>query len=86
MGNKRYTYELEYGTDSLEIHRDAITPEDRVLIVDDVLATGGTAAAKKALVESVGAETIGFAFLIELDPLEGRKRLGDTRVVSLIHA
>jgi adenine phosphoribosyltransferase len=80
-----HSYELEYGTDSLEVHIDAVGPEDVVLIVDDVLATGGTAAAKRALVESMGARTAGFAFLIELDFLAGRERLGDARVVSLIH-
>jgi len=80
-----HSYELEYGTDSLEVHTDAIGPQDVVLIVDDVLATGGTAAAKCALVESMGARTAGFAFLIELDFLAGRERLGDARIVSLIH-
>lgn len=78
-------YELEYGTDSLEIHEDAMGPGDKVLIVDDVLATGGTAAAKNMLVESAGAETVGFAFLIELDFLGGRAKLGEKRIISLIH-
>ncbi|MBN2404539.1 MAG: adenine phosphoribosyltransferase [Coriobacteriia bacterium] len=78
-------YALEYGTDSLEIHEDAMGPSDRVLIVDDVLATGGTAAAKASLVSSSGAETMGFAFLIELDFLSGREKLGDRKIVSLIH-
>ncbi len=80
-----HTYDLEYGTDSLEVHVDALRPDDVVLIVDDVLATGGTAAAKGALVRDMGATIAGFAFLIELDFLEGRKRLGDARVVSLVH-
>lgn len=82
----RADYELEYGTDSLEIHADALGPDDRVLIVDDVLATGGTAAAKRHLVEMTGAACAGFAFLIELDFLGGRAKLGDdARIVSLIH-
>ena len=79
-------YELEYGTDSLEVHCDAIGADDKVLIVDDVLATGGTAAAKAGLVEQVGATVVGFAFLIELDFLNGRDKLpDDSRIVSLIH-
>ncbi len=80
-----HTYELEYGTDSLEVHTDAFGPGDRVLIVDDVLATGGTAAAKAALVHEMGATVVGFAFLIELDFLGGRDKLGESRIVSLIH-
>ena len=78
-------YELEYGTDSLEMHLDAITEDDVVLIVDDVLATGGTAAAKANLATTPGATLAGFAFLIELDFLHGREKLGDSKVVSLIH-
>ncbi len=78
-------YALEYGTDSLEMHLDAIDPEDVVLIVDDVLATGGTAAAKAQLAASTGAEVVGLAFLIELDFLQGRRKLGDAKIVSLIH-
>jgi adenine phosphoribosyltransferase len=80
-----HTYELEYGTDALEVHTDAFGPGDRVLIVDDVLATGGTAAAKAALVEKMGATVVGFAFLIELDFLRGREKLGGANIVSLIH-
>lgn len=81
-----HTYELEYGTDSLEVHTDAIAAGDVVLIVDDVLATGGTAAAKAALVETMGAKVAGFAFLIELDFLGGRSKLAeDADVISLIH-
>ncbi len=80
-----HTYELEYGTDSLEVHTDAFVPGDRVLIVDDVLATGGTAAAKAALAEKMGALVVGFAFLIELDFLGGREKLADARIISLIH-
>lgn len=80
-----HEYALEYGTDALEVHVDALEAGDVVLIVDDVLATGGTAAAKAALVRSMGATVAGFAFLIELDFLSGRARLGDDKVVSLIH-
>lgn len=78
------TYDLEYGTDTLEMHDDAITLADVVLIIDDVLATGGTAAAKAELVRSTGATVAGFAFLMELDFLHGREKLGDMRIVSLI--
>jgi adenine phosphoribosyltransferase len=78
-------YDLEYGTDSLEVHVDAIGEGDKVLIVDDVLATGGTAAAKAQLVEQSGGEVAGFAFLIELDFLDGRSKLGDQRIFTLIH-
>ena len=78
-------YALEYGTDTLEMHMDAIGPEDTVLIVDDVLATGGTAAAKAMLATSTGAKLAGFAFLIELDFLGGRQKLGEVPIVSLIH-
>jgi adenine phosphoribosyltransferase len=80
------TYDLEYGTDSLEVHADAVGPGDKVLIVDDVLATGGTAAAKAELVTATGAEVAGFAFLIELDFIGGRAKLPDgAKIVSLIH-
>jgi adenine phosphoribosyltransferase len=77
-------YELEYGTDALEMHRDAIEEGDRVLIVDDVVATGGTAAATGRLVEHLGGQVAGFAFLIELEALGGRDRLDGHRVHSLI--
>jgi adenine phosphoribosyltransferase len=80
-----HTYELEYGSDTLEVHMDAVVPGDVVLIVDDVLATGGTAAAKGSLVEKMGATVAGFAFLIELDFLGGRSKLGEPKIVSLIH-
>jgi adenine phosphoribosyltransferase len=80
------TYALEYGTDSLEMHTDAVGPGDVVLIVDDVLATGGTAAAKAELVVQTGAAVAGFAFLIELDFLDGRSKLPpDSPITSLIH-
>ena len=72
---EREEYELEYGTDLLEIHRDAIRPGEQVLIVDDVLATGGTAAATLRLVERLGGEVVGLAFFIELAFLHGRDRL-----------
>jgi adenine phosphoribosyltransferase len=80
------TYDLEYGTDTLEMHADAISSDDVVLIVDDVLATGGTAGAKAALVKERGATLAGFAFLIELDFLNGRVKLPEgSKVVSLVH-
>jgi adenine phosphoribosyltransferase len=77
-------YDLEYGTDLLEIHRDAVTEGQRVLIVDDVLATGGTAAATAALVERLGATVIGLAFVLELELLLGRSKLTGRRVRSLV--
>lgn len=77
-------YELEYGTDLLEIHRDAIAPGQRALIVDDVLATGGTAAATVRLVEKLGGVVVGLGFLIELAFLGGRSKLEGHDVVSLI--
>ncbi len=69
------SYELEYGTDSLEVHQDAFIPKSRVLIVDDLLATGGTAAAAAQLVQQTQAELVGIAVVIELLALEGRKKL-----------
>jgi adenine phosphoribosyltransferase len=81
---ERQEYALEYGTDLLEIHRDAVAPGERVLIVDDVLATGGTAAATERLVTKLGGVVVGFAFLIELGFLGGRSELGHDRVVSLL--
>ena len=78
-------YELEYGTDSLEIHEDALRHGDSVLVVDDVLATGGTAAASIALVERTGAALVGLGFVIELDFLGGRRLLGERRIHSLLH-
>ncbi len=80
----RQTYALEYGTDSLEIHADAVTDGQRVLIVDDLLATGGTAAATAHLVEGLGGQVHAFAFLIELVGLDGRTKLGDHRVHSVM--
>mgnify|MGYP001485999015 CR=1 FL=1 len=72
------SYELEYGSDTLEIHQDAIQEGQRVLIVDDLLATGGTACAAKDLVRKAGGNVIGMAFLVELEFLKGRERLGET--------
>jgi adenine phosphoribosyltransferase len=77
-------YALEYGVNTLQLHRDAVTPGQRVLIVDDVLATGGTAAATVALIEELGAKVAGVAVLIELTELGGRAKLGDVPLVSLM--
>jgi adenine phosphoribosyltransferase len=79
-----HSYELEYGTDTLEVHRDALAPDDRVLIVDDVLATGGTAKATASLVERLGGKVVGIACLIELAFLKGRDNLGAYDFFSLI--
>lgn len=81
---ERVQYDLEYGTDALEMHADAISARDRVLVVDDVLATGGTAQAAGRLVRTPGAEVAGFSFLIELAFLSGRERLDPLRVEALI--
>lgn len=79
-----FHYELEYGSDSLEMHTDAVGEGDRVLIVDDLLATGGTVEACIQMAEKAGAEVVGCAFLIELTFLDARERLGEHRVHSLI--
>ncbi len=79
------SYALEYGTDSLEIHDDALGPAHRVLLVDDVLATGGTARAAVNLVQRLGSTLHGAAFLIELDFLKGRDKLTGTTVSSVLH-
>jgi adenine phosphoribosyltransferase len=81
---EREEYELEYGTDLLEIHRDAVAQGEQVLIVDDVIATGGTAAATARLVERLGGMVLGFAFVIELGFLEGRKKIDGYRIHSLV--
>ncbi|MFC1683710.1 adenine phosphoribosyltransferase [Candidatus Zixiibacteriota bacterium] len=81
----RMEYDLEYGTDALEIHRDAITEGQKVIVIDDLLATGGTVAATCKMVKQLGAEIIGVAFLIELDFLNGREKLSDYELLSLIH-
>ena len=78
------SYALEYGTATLEVHADAFEAGDRVLIVDDVLATGGTAAAAARLVEQAGGDVAGMAFLIELSFLDGASKLGDRPYVSLL--
>ena len=80
----RAEYELEYGTDAIEIHRDAISKGQRVLIVDDLLATGGTAAAVVELVEKLGGELVGIAFLIDLTFLNGREKLQGRKITSLV--
>lgn len=77
-------YELEYGTDTLEVHKDALGAGHRVVIIDDVLATGGTAAAAAGLVEKLGGEVAGLGFLMELTFLEGRLRLPDRDIRSLL--
>jgi adenine phosphoribosyltransferase len=77
-------YALEYGTNRLEVHRDAIQPGQRVLLVDDLLATGGTAKASAELIEELGGEIVGAAFVIELEFLNGRQGLGDYEVFSLL--
>jgi adenine phosphoribosyltransferase len=81
---EREEYALEYGTDLLEIHRDAVAPGEQVLVIDDVLATGGTAAATARLVEKLGAEVVGFGFVLELAFLDGRAQLPGRDIVSLI--
>jgi adenine phosphoribosyltransferase len=78
------TYDLEYGTDSLEIHRDAVEPGQRVLIVDDLIATGGTAKAVAELIEKMGGEIVGFTFVVELEFLKGREKLQKYEVTSLL--
>jgi adenine phosphoribosyltransferase len=79
------SYDLEYGSATLEVHTDALTDQDRVLVVDDVLATGGTAAASCQLINKSGAEIAACAFVLELDALAGRKKLSDYRIHSLLH-
>ena len=78
------SYSLEYGTDSLEIHVDAVVPGEQVLIVDDLLATGGTCSAAKRLVERRGGKVVGCAFVVELAFLNGRERLSGTEVYSIL--
>ena len=79
------SYDLEYGSASLEVHVDALTDQDRVLVIDDVLATGGTAAASCQLIHKLGAEIAACAFVVELDALGGREKLSDYRIHSLLH-
>ena len=78
------SYELEYGVDSLEIHKDAIKKGDKVLIHDDLIATGGTALAASKLVERLGGEIIGYSFIIELSFLKGRAKLSNNKVESIL--
>ncbi len=78
------TYQLEYGSDSLEIHEDAVRPGQRVLLCDDLLATGGTAAAAIGLIRQLGGEVVGAAFAVELNFLHGRAKLAGVDVFSLI--
>lgn len=81
---KREEYELEYGTDAVEVHTDAFGPGDKVLVCDDLLATGGTARATARLVEACGASVEAFVFLVELDFLNGRDKLREYEVFSVI--
>lgn len=81
---QQVTYQLEYGTDKLEIHQDAVKRGEHVLVCDDLLATGGTAAAAVKLIRSLGAEVAGAAFAVELSFLHGREKLAGTEVFSLI--
>lgn len=81
----RVTYDLEYGSDTLEIHEDAIKPGQRIVLVDDLLATGGTMEATVKLVRQLGGEIAGLAFAVELDFLNGRQRFADLDVFSLLH-
>jgi adenine phosphoribosyltransferase len=82
---ERVEYALEYGTDSLEIHKDAVKPGGNYLIVDDVLATGGTASAVAKLVERCGGTVAGLGFVVELDFLNGREKLGGHNLFSIVH-
>jgi adenine phosphoribosyltransferase len=77
-------YELEYGTETIEMHKDAIEKGSRVLVVDDLLATGGTARAAAGLLRKLGANIVGFAFIIELTDLKGKNKLDGAKVVSLV--
>lgn len=77
-------YDLEYGTDQLEIHQDAVEKEKKVLIVDDLIATGGTAKATAELLEKLGCHVLGFAFIIELKELKGRDKLPNLPIISLV--
>lgn len=77
-------YELEYGIDRLEVHQDALQPGNKVVIIDDLIATGGTAAATAKLVQQIGCQLLGFGFIIELQELQGRKHLPDVPIVTLV--
>lgn len=78
------TYQLEYGTDTLTMHKDSISPGERVLIVDDLIATGGTCAATAKMVERLGGKVVGYGFLVELSFLKGREKLGNSTVKTVI--
>ena len=80
----KITYQLEYGTETIEIHKDSICPGERVVLVDDLLATGGTAAASAKLIENLGGKIIKILFLIELTDLKGREKLKNYKIFSLI--
>jgi adenine phosphoribosyltransferase len=80
----REEFELEYGVDRLEIHRDGVLPGERILIVDDVLATGGTASAAIRLVEGLGGDVVGLGFVVELVELKGRTKLGERDMTALL--
>jgi adenine phosphoribosyltransferase len=82
---ERVSYDLEYGSDALEIHKDAIQPGQRVVLVDDLLATGGTMEATVKLARQLGGEIVGLAFAVELDFLKGRERFKEFDVFSLLH-
>jgi adenine phosphoribosyltransferase len=77
-------YELEYGSDKLEIHQDALDSGGKVLIVDDLIATGGTAKATAELLDKIGCEVLGFVFVVELKDLEGRKKLPNLPIITLV--
>ena len=81
------TYDLEYGSDTIEMHKDAVKTGDKVVIIDDLLATGGTAAAACNLVRKAGTEVVAASFIIELDPLKGREKLEakGVKVISMLH-
>lgn len=81
------TYDLEYGSDTIEMHKDAVKTGDKVVIIDDLLATGGTAAAACNLVRKAGAEVVAASFIIELDPLKGREKIEakGVKVISMLH-
>lgn len=80
-----YKYDLEYGSNEIHIHADAIKPGQKVVIIDDLLATGGTVEATKKLIEQLGGEVVGCAFAIELDELKGAEKLEGAKVFSLLH-
>ncbi len=80
----RESYELEYGTETIEIHKDAIHPGQKVVIVDDLIATGGTTEAMIRLVERLGGEVVKILFVLELKGLNGREKLGNYRISSLV--